>query len=252
MINTYLGRISFAICCALCACSSEDDTIDITEQEFYDPVIDEMTGESLMLDIANGSFKNRNESIEEIANRLGLIPFPASDSLLSPDEIVTSPPPFSFSVFSLELDEEDQVTGLLPGLTDASLGDSVRGRIYQTGRYLFRFQESTTHRFVSVTGKLSDREITDAQGQTFSVPTSASARLYVEDEDQINEALGIKRTRMTFVDEDSNLEEQYPGLTLPPNTVATTDYRFDTRLADSLDDNVVNERRVRVLLSVSE
>ena len=124
--------------------------------------------------------------------------------------------------------------------------------MYQSGRYIFRIQESDVHRFVSIAEKLSERTVVDARGDQFRVANESSARLYVNDEQIIEDATGLKRTRLTFTGQVEDLTAQYPDFPLPTGTVALTDYRYDTILADSLDDGAINEPRVRILLSVSE
>ena len=124
--------------------------------------------------------------------------------------------------------------------------------VYQSGRYVFRFQESDVHRFVSIAEKLSEYRLTDAQGQSSAVAHQSGARLYVNDEQIIDQATGLKRERLTFTQATRDLSATYPGLWLPPETVQVTDYRYDTVTDDSIDDGLINEKRARVLLVVYE
>ena len=249
-INQYLCGLLLVL--TLVACEDDEPSIDWTQEEFYTPQTDQMNSDSLAVDIGDFSFRSREESIEEIAERLGLTPYPASDTLLAPEEIVLYPPPFSFNIYSAEVNVEGQVIGYLPGLTDTALSDSIRGWRYQSGRYIFRFQESENHRFVNITQKQGSRVVTESGGQSLTVATESSSRLFVNDEEIIDNAVGLKRDRLTFEGEVEDLSEQYPSLRLPPETIVLSDYRYDTILADSIDDGVINERRVRVILSVSE
>ena len=247
--NLYFGLL---LVLTLGACEDDEPSIDWTQEEFYTPQTDQTNSDELVLEIADGSFLNRRESIEEIAERLGLTPFPASDTLLATEDLGQSPPPFSFGIYSAEVDADGQVIGYLDGLADTALSDSILGWRYQSGRYIFRFQESDNHRFVSIAQKLADRVVTESGGQSLTVAAESSARLYVNSESLIDSTLGLKRERLTFAGEVENLSELYPSLRLPPETIVLSDYRYDTVLADSIDDGVVNERRVRVILSVFE
>ena len=221
----------------ICACQDDEPDIDWTQEPFYSPVTDATANDELVLSVGDNNFRRRDESIEELADRLGLT---ALDTTA-----------FAFRVFAGQLNDQQEVIDYLPSLQSTSF-DSTRQWAYQSGRYIFRFQESDEHRFVSIVEKLSTRALTDGQGQPFIVASQSSARLYVNDESIIDRSVGIKRNRLTFDDELGNLAAEYPGLSLPPETIALTNYAYDTVLADSLDDNIINEQRVRVLMVVYE
>ena len=237
--NWYRSLAVFLLLVCFSACQDDEPDIDWTQQEYYSPATDAVGGDELVLSLAGNEFRRRDESIEQLADRLGLTPLDTTD--------------FSFRVYSGEINDNGDIIDYLPSLISDSLSGSTTNKwVYQSGRYVFRFQESDVHRFVSIVEKLSTRALTDGAGQPFIVAGQSTARLYVNNEDIIDRTVGIKRERLTFAEELGDLAEEYPGLSLPPETIALTNYQYDTVLADSLDDNVVNEKRVRVLMAVYE
>ena len=238
ILRKHLVLIVGLLLSSLCACQDDEPDIDWTQEPFYSPVTDVVPGDELVVEVADNDFRFRNESIEDLADRLGLTPLDTNE--------------FAFRVYSAQLNDDGEVIDYLPSLIGDSLGSDSRQWTYESGRYTFRFQESDEHRFVSIVEKLSTRALTDGGGQPFIVARQSSARLYVNDEDIIDRSVGLKRQRLTFAEELGDLAAEYPGLTLPLETIALTNYQFDTVLADSLDDNVVNEKRVRVLMAVYE
>ena len=234
----YRSLAAFLLLWSISACQDDEPDIDWTQEKYYSPMTDMSASDELVVTLADNEFRRRTESIEELAERMGLTPIDTTA--------------FSFRVYSAQLNDNEEVIDYLPSLLSTSISDSINQWVYQSGRYLFRFQESDRHRFVSIVEKLSTRALTDGQGQPFIVARQSSARLYVNNKDIIDQTVGIKRQRLTFAEEVDNLTDEYPGLALPAETIALTNYQFDTVLADSLDDNVVNEKRVRVLMAVYE
>lgn len=240
IMKNYLRRSGVALLLVIswCACQTDEPTTDWSLEEFYTPLTDQTPVDSLVLTLADEAFADREESIKDLADRLQLT--------------LAAYPPFAFHLYSAELDEEDQFVGYLPGLASSSLSDSTRQWTFQSGRYLFRFQESEVHRFLSIAEKLSERRLVDARGERHTTAHDAAARLYVNDEQIIDHATGLKRERLTFTQPVNNLSGDYPGLSLPLEVVAVTDYRYDKVIDDSLDDGIINEKRARVLLVVHE
>ena len=234
----YRSLAAFLLLWSVSACQDDEPDIDWTQEKYYSPSTDVVASDDLVLTLADNEFRRRDESIEELADRLGLTPIDTTA--------------FSFRVYAAEINDNGEVTDYLPSLLSTSISDSINQWVYESGRYLFRFQESDRHRFVSIVEKLSTRALTDGRGQPFIVAAQSTARLYVNDEDIIDQTVGIKRQRLTFAGELEDLATEYPGLSLPPETIALTNYQYDTVLADSLDDNIVNEKRVRVLMAVYE
>ena len=234
----YRGLIAFLFIGCISACQDDEPDIDWTQQPFYSPVTDVTASDELVVDVADNEFRQRTESIEEMAERLGLTQLDTTA--------------FSFRVYSGEINDNGEIIDYLPSLRSDSLSDNTSQWAYESGRYIFRFQESDVHRFVSIVEKLSTRALTDGAGQPFIVASQSSARLYVNDEAVIDRTVGIKRERLTFAEELGDLAAEYPGLSLPQETIALTNYQFDTVLADSLDDNIINEKRVRILMAVYE
>ena len=240
-MKTYLDKtiLALLVITGSFACET-DEPIDWTQEQYYSPSTDNITSDSLVLELADSAFANRLESIEDIAERLMLEPMVVQ--------------PFAFQMLTAEVDENEEVLRYLPGLYSGDLidSDSIKRWAYQTGRYVFRFQESPIHRFVSINEKINTRTNTDSFGQTVRVAERSSARFYVNDEDIVDEVTGLKRDRLTFTEGISteNLNKLYPDLPLPLGTFSILNYRYNTEVDDIIDDGVVNEKRVRVLLVV--
>lgn len=234
---TYRIVLALLLITASIACQT-DEPIDWTQEEHYSPLTDNITSDSLILELADSAFANRLEPIEDIAERLMLEPMVVQ--------------PFAFQMLTAEVDENEEVIRYLPGLYSGDLSDSINRWAYQTGRYIFRFQESPIHRFVSINEKINTRNNTDSFGQTVRVAERSSARFYVNDEDIVDEVTGLKRDRLTFSEGISteNLNNLYPDLPLPLGTFSLLNYRYNTEVDDIIDDGIVNEKRVRVLLVV--
>ena len=235
----FRGIAASLVLCYASACQNDDEpSIDWTQEEYYSPATDDTPGDSLVIRLGDASFERRDEEIEELADRLGLTKLDTTA--------------FSFHLYSAEVDEEGQIVSYLPGLVSTSLSDNIDQWVYQSGRYVFRFQESEAHRFVSIVEKQGERRLVGSRGQELVIARQATARLYVEEESIIDQLVGIKRDRITLSEEIEDLAAEYPQLVLPESTFAATNYLYDTVLADSLDDGIVNERRVQVLMAVYE
>ena len=134
MMKPYLYQscIALLLVYGATACDEEEEepNVDWTQEEFYTPQTDELTSDSVVLEVADGDFANREEEVEDLASRLGLTPYPTGRGDSLPESEV---PELSFRIVAAEVNEAGEFVGYRTGLTEDQIVSQYGGASLKNG-----------------------------------------------------------------------------------------------------------------------